>query len=175
MIIRENLATSVLEISLNRNFIRLLQGTPHEHSFVTVPDVGMVILAVILFLSVLNLFLLQNFENYQESPSLRKQRFRPTRTASQVLAPIARASWGPKSPARAGLPRDVDYVIKLNPLALPWRPEGSSVKPPSISPVRHLQWRSQVALDPNPHVWTLASSTPRSPQAQHLGKMNGEL
>ena len=76
MIIRENLATSVLEISLNRNFIRLLQGTPHEHSFVTVPDVGMVILAVILFLSVLNLFLLQNFENYQESPSLRKQRFR---------------------------------------------------------------------------------------------------
>ena len=135
MVMRENLTTSVLEILLNRHYITLPGGLSQRQHCMTVPEAGAVILAVVLFLQVFYLFLLWNFENYQDSSSLRRQRSRPSRTASQVLAPAARASWGPKSPARAGLlllllggitvDYYVDYMTELNPHALPWRPEGS--------------------------------------------------
>ena len=128
MVIEDFGTHQVDEGHLYRYFIRPSGGLPHEHLFKTVPVAGTVILTAVLFVLVNLLFLLRHFEYNQDTSSSSKQRF-------QVLAPTVGASWGPKSPARAGIHLYLlgglfglyleDYMTKLNAYAMPWWPEGS--------------------------------------------------
>ena len=125
------LITVILETYFNRCFIRLPAGPLQEHHFEAVPEKGTVILPAVSFLLTFSFFLLQGSEIYQ----ITSQRFWRKRTASQVLAPLKAASWGPKSPTRAGIHLYLlggllgihlgDYMTKLNANAMPWSPEGS--------------------------------------------------
>ena len=86
------LLTGILEIHFYRHYARLPAGLLQEHHFEAAPGKGTVILLAVSFLLATSFFLLQGFENYQNTPTLRRHRFWRKRTASLVLAPSTEAS-----------------------------------------------------------------------------------
>ena len=170
------LTTLVHEDLLYRDFISHPGGNPPGPLFQAVPEGGTVILIVVLFLPVFYLILLLSFETYKNTSTVRRQRFRSRRTTSQVLALAPRASWGPKSPARAGTfilllcgllgVYHEDFMTTLNANAMPWWPEGSG--PATRSGEANTNFASQFPNKAKPS--GLGSTHQRLDNSQHFPK-----
>ena len=170
------LTTLIHEDLLYRDFISQPGGNPPGPLFQAVSVGGTVILIVVLFLPVFYLILLLSFETYKNSSTVRRQRFRSRRTTSQVLALATRASWGPKSPARAGTfllllcgllgVYHEDFMTTLNANAMPWWPEGSG--PATRSGEANKNFASQFPNTAKPS--GLGSTHQRLDNSQHFPK-----